>query len=74
MKLFQFYRDVAAYDVAGLDIVISDFEPLAARIARRHSLPLIGVGQHYAFIHDIPMRGANPLARFVIKNFAPVEF
>ncbi|CAB1083996.1 Glycosyltransferase [Olavius algarvensis Delta 1 endosymbiont] len=44
LKLFQFYRDIAAYDSSDLDLVITDFEPLSSRIARRRSLPLIGVG------------------------------
>jgi uncharacterized protein (TIGR00661 family) len=32
------------------------------------------VGHQYAFIQDIPKKGANPLACFVIKNFAPVDY
>jgi uncharacterized protein (TIGR00661 family) len=74
LKFFQFYRDIAAYDVSGFDLVITDFEPLSARIARRKSIPSIGLGHQYAFFHDIPKSGANPLASFVIKNFAPVDY
>jgi uncharacterized protein (TIGR00661 family) len=74
LKLFQFYRDISVYNASGIDLVITDFEPLSARIARRNSLPSIGVGHQYAFIHDIPKNGANPLASFVIKNFAPVDY
>jgi len=73
LRFFQFYRDIAAYDDPGFDLVITDFEPVSARIARRRSLPSIGVGHQYAFLHDIPMNGANPLARFVIRHFAPVD-
>jgi len=74
LKLFQFYRDIASYDASGIDLVITDFEPLSARIAQRNSLPSIGLGHQYAFIHDIPKKGANPLASFVIKNFAPADY
>ena len=30
-------------------------------------------GHQYAFVHDIPMDGANPLSRFVIRRYAPVD-
>lgn len=74
LNLFQFYRDIHAFNTDGYDLVITDFEPLSARIARRNALPLIGIGHQYAFVHDIPMDGANSLSRFVIKNYAPVDF
>jgi uncharacterized protein (TIGR00661 family) len=74
LNLFQFYRDIHAYDADGCDLVITDFEPLSARIARRNALPLIGIGHQYAFVYDIPMDGANPLARFVVRSYAPVDY
>jgi uncharacterized protein (TIGR00661 family) len=74
LNLFQFFRDIASFDGTGHDLVITDFEPLSARIARRRSLPSIGVGHQYAFAHDIPTAGGNPLARFILKNFAPVDY
>jgi uncharacterized protein (TIGR00661 family) len=74
LNFFQFYRDIAALDGCSHDLVITDFEPISARIARRKSIPSIGVGHQYAFIYDIPMAGANPLNRFVIKNFAPTDY
>jgi uncharacterized protein (TIGR00661 family) len=74
LNFFQFYRDIASFDGSGFDLVISDFEPISARIARRNSIPSIGVGHQYAFIHDIPVSGDNLLARFVMKNFAPVDY
>jgi uncharacterized protein (TIGR00661 family) len=74
LNFFQVYRDIVSFDVTGLDLVITDFEPISARIAKRNSIPSIGLGHQYAFIHDIPMDGDNPLSRFVIKNFAPADF
>jgi uncharacterized protein (TIGR00661 family) len=74
LNLFQFYRDIVSFDGCGYDLVISDFEPISARIARRQSLPSIGVGHQYAFIYDIPTLGDNPLSSFIIKNFAPVDY
>lgn len=74
LNFFQFYRDITTFDGSSYDLVITDFEPISARIARRKSLPSIGLGHQYAFVHDIPRGGDNPLARFVIKNFAPVDY
>ena len=74
LNFCQLYRDIASFDDSGYDLVITDFEPISARIARRKSLPSFGVGHQYAFIHDIPMSGSNPMTRFVIKNFAPVDY
>jgi uncharacterized protein (TIGR00661 family) len=74
LNFFQFYRDIASFTDSDFDLVITDFEPISARIARRKSLPSIGIGHQYAFIHDIPTGGDNPLARFVIKNFAPADY
>ena len=74
LNFFQLYRDIASYSESDFDLVITDFEPISARIARRKSLPSIGIGHQYAFIHDIPTGGDNPLARFVLKNFAPADY
>jgi uncharacterized protein (TIGR00661 family) len=74
LNIFQVYRDIASFDDFSYDLVITDFEPISARIARRKSLPSIGVGHQYAFIHDVPLSGSNPITRFVMKNFAPVDY
>jgi uncharacterized protein (TIGR00661 family) len=74
LNFVQFYRDIHSFDAAGYDLVVTDFEPLSARIARQNKLPLIGIGHQYAFTHDIPVVGGNPLARFVLNNFAPADF
>jgi uncharacterized protein (TIGR00661 family) len=73
LDFIQFYRDITSFNGTGFDLVITDFEPISARIARRKLLPSIGVGHQYAFVHAIPLGGDNPVARFVIKNFAPAD-
>ncbi len=44
----------------GLDLVITDFEPISARVARRHRVPAIGIGHQYAFVFRIPAGRGNP--------------
>jgi uncharacterized protein (TIGR00661 family) len=74
LRLFQFYRDIFAYDASGFDLVVTDFEPVAARIARRNKIPSIGVGHQYAFLHDVPVKRADPFSMWVVRNFAPADY
>ncbi len=74
LNLFQFYRDILSYDTSGFDLVVTDFEPVSARIARRNGIPSIGVGHQYAFLHDIPVRKADPFSMWVTRNFAPTDY
>jgi len=73
LKLFQLYRDIGSFDATGFDLVINDFEPISARIARRHDLPSIGIGHQYAFCHPIPMEGDTFLSRWVMNHFGPTD-
>jgi uncharacterized protein (TIGR00661 family) len=74
LNLFQFYHDIFSYDASGFDLVVIDFEPVAARIARRNKIPSIGVGHQYAFLYDIPIKKADPFSMWVVKNFAPTDY
>ncbi|MEJ5357814.1 MAG: glycosyltransferase family protein [Desulfobacterales bacterium] len=74
LKLLRFYADIRGEDVRGIDLVITDFEPITARIARRHRLPAIGIGHQYAFRHRIPVAGFDPAAWFILRCFAPARF
>jgi uncharacterized protein (TIGR00661 family) len=74
LNLFRFYRDIFSYDASGFDLVVTDFEPVAARIASHNNLPSIGVGHQYAFLHDVPVKRADPFSMWVVKNFAFTEY
>ncbi|KPJ77757.1 MAG: hypothetical protein AMJ54_06150 [Deltaproteobacteria bacterium SG8_13] len=73
LNLPGFYRDIFSFDTSDIDLVVTDFEPISARVARRSKIPSIGIGHQYAFVHRIPMAGANPVSRWVLTNFAPVD-
>jgi uncharacterized protein (TIGR00661 family) len=73
LNLPRFYRDIYDYDAAGVDLVITDYEPLSARIARRFRIPSIGIGHQYAFYFDIPIAGANLFTRRLLQAFAPAD-
>jgi len=74
LRFIKFLQDIRSYDAAGLDVVITDFEPISARIAKSNGIPSIGIGHQYAFMYDIPMTGGNPLGLFILRNFAPADY
>ena len=67
------WRDIRKFDASGFDVAISDFEPITARIARRASLPCIGIGNQYAFRFPVPMARGHPFARQLLDRYAPVS-
>ncbi len=69
----RFVKDIATLDMSEYDLVISDFEPVTAWAAKRQKKPVIGIGHQYAFSHQIPRKGADPLANQVMKYFAPAD-
>lgn len=73
-KPIQFLRDVHQMNWRHYDLVISDYEPVTAWMAHKRSLPSIGIGHLYAFIHDIPKSSGNPLAHWITNHFAPVKY
>lgn len=72
-SLLEFARDVRSLDLSGYDLVMTDFEPVTAWAARRASVKTLGVGHQYAFGHDVPRAGENPIANLTMKMFAPTE-
>lgn len=72
-KPVTFIKDVTKLDLSGYDLVISDFEPVTAWAAKTQGVPVVGLGHQYAFKHDIPTKGGDPLAKMVMKLFAPAN-
>jgi len=60
-------------DLSGYDLVISDFEPVTAWAAKNQKKPVLGIGHQYAFNHNIPRAGSDPIADQVMKYFAPAD-
>ncbi|MBN2420449.1 MAG: hypothetical protein JXL81_13755 [Deltaproteobacteria bacterium] len=74
LDLKRFFSDISSFDASGYDMAISDFEPVTSRIALKQGLPSIGIGHQYAFYNNIPTEGSNPISRYIIKHFAPVDY
>jgi len=72
-KPIQFFQDIKALDLSAYDLVISDFEPVTAWAAKIQKKKVLGIGHQYAFNHNIPRTGSDPIADIVMKNFAPTN-
>lgn len=70
--LLQLRRDINALDVSSYDLVISDFEPVSAWAAKKAEKISLGISHQSAFLHAIPMKGANFFTRLFMRYFAPV--
>jgi len=72
-SLIQAYRDIKNLDLSPYDLVLTDFEPISARAAKRTNKTCIGLGHQYAFGHGVPVRGDNFVPKLIMRNFAPVD-
>jgi uncharacterized protein (TIGR00661 family) len=72
-KPITFIKDMKELDLSAYDLVISDFEPVTAWAAKNQNIPVLGIGHQYAFNHDIPRAGSDPIADRVMKYFAPAD-
>jgi len=72
-NIFTFFSDVGKLDTSAYDVVITDFEPVTARAGKRRKSTVLGIGHQYAFNHKIPVAGSNPLARAIMRHFAPAS-
>ncbi len=69
----RFISDIKTLDLTDYDLVISDFEPVTAWAAKKQKKQVLGIGHQYAFNHNIPRAGSDPLADTVMRYFAPTD-
>lgn len=74
LNFFRFYNDIHSFDARSYDLVITDYEPISARIAKKHKIPSIGIGHLYAFQHGVPLAKSNPLPKLIMNHYAPVQY
>ena len=74
LRFGEMERDIYAFDTSGVDLIVTDYEPVTARIGWLRDIPCIGIGHLYAFAHrDVPVAGLNLFNRMVMKCFAPAS-
>lgn len=69
-----FLRDVLRAPAGLPDLVVTDYEPVTAWLARRRGLRSIGIGHLYAFAWpEVPRAPGNAITRRVMDWFAPAS-
>ncbi|MBL8200557.1 MAG: glycosyltransferase [Chromatiales bacterium] len=67
-------RDVLRSPAPMPDLVVTDYEPITAWLARRHGVRSVGVGHLYAFAWpQVPRARGNLVTRNVMDWFAPAS-
>jgi uncharacterized protein (TIGR00661 family) len=74
LDLMRLMSDVITLDTSGLDLIITDFEPVTSMVARIKNIPSVGFGHQYAFHYHIPIARGNIFERYTLLNFAPARY
>jgi uncharacterized protein (TIGR00661 family) len=74
LDLLRLMTDVLSLDTSGVDLIITDFEPITSMAARIKNIPSVGFGHQYAFHYDIPFAKGNIFERYTLLNFAPAHY
>ncbi len=70
----RFIRDVFRTPTPEPDLIVTDYEPITAWLARRRGLRSVGIGHLYAFAWPQVLRASgNLITRGVLNWFAPVS-
>jgi len=71
--IFQFLKDLKKIKNKNYDLVISDYEPLTAYLAKKWKKTSIGIAHQYAFEYNIPKTEYNLFNNFLMTKYAPVD-
>ncbi|HHE31111.1 MAG TPA: hypothetical protein ENL07_00350 [Chlorobaculum parvum] len=66
--------DVLTLDTTGVDLVITDFEPVTSMAARIKGLVSVGFGHQYAFPYHVPVARGSLFEKYTLLNFAPARY
>lgn len=74
LNFFQFFSDIHSFNANSYDLVVTDYEPISARIAKKNNIPSIGIGHLYAFQHNVPLAKSSPFPKLIMNHYAPVQY
>lgn len=74
MDLARLMADVLSLDLSGVDLVITDFEPVTSTAARLRNVLAVGFGHQYAFKTDIPVAKGTAIEKYTLMNFATAKY
>jgi len=71
---FRLWKEMKELDLSHYDLVLNDFEPITAWVAKRQKIPCIGISHQNAFRYEVPKKGKNWLDSKIMTYFAPSDF
>jgi len=74
LDAFAYLRDILTYNAKGIDLVITDYEPVSVQVAKKNKIPSIGLSHQYAFKYDIPYPTLQVMVRTIMEYFVPADF
>ncbi|MBN1929554.1 MAG: hypothetical protein JW764_08445 [Chlorobiaceae bacterium] len=74
LDFVRLMSDVFTLDLAGVDLVITDFEPVTSMAARMKGIVSIGFGHQYAFPYHVPVARGSLFEKYTLLNFAPARY
>jgi len=72
-RIGEFYRDVRHLDLSAYELVLTDFEPVAAWAARRQKCRCIGLAHQFALCFPLPGTERSFLLRQAVSFFTPTD-
>lgn len=66
--------DVFTLDTNGVDLIITDFEPVTSMAARMKGIPSVGFGHQYAFPYHVPVARGSLFEKYTLLHFAPARY
>jgi uncharacterized protein (TIGR00661 family) len=74
LDLVRLMSDIFSLDTNGVDLIVTDFEPITSMAARIKGIPSVGFGHQYAFHYHIPVAKGNIFEKYTLLNFAPARY
>lgn len=74
LDFVSLWADVLSLDMSGVDLVITDFEPVTSMAAKLKGIVSVGFGHQYAFPFHIPLARGSLFEKYTLLNFAPARY
>ena len=74
LDLVRLMSDMVTLNTSGVDLIVTDFDPITSMVARTRNIPSVGFGHQYAFKYDIPVAQGTFLEKYILLNFAPARY
>ena len=74
LDLVRLMSDILMLDTSGIDLIITDFDPITSTVAKIRNIPSLGFGHQYAFRYAVPFAKGNMFEKYTLLNFASARY